>query len=256
MSALPLLVALGGLYAAGVLRVRRPWPRWRSAAWAAGLVALGAALAGPVDAGADRRLADHMVQHLLLTGPAPLLLAAAAPVRLALAASGPAGRRRVAGVLRSRAGRLAGRPAVALPAAVAVLVGFHLTGLFALALEHPLVHAAEHAALFWTALVAWVVLLGVDPLPHTPGVIGRLAWLTALMTAMAVVGAVLVSADHVLWAPYAAQPNALADQRAGGTVMWLGGVAILVPATLAICGHALWREEQRQRRREAAGARP
>jgi cytochrome c oxidase assembly factor CtaG len=254
MSALPLLAVLAALYGWGVLRVRRPWPAWRTVAWAGGLVALGLALAGPVDAAADRRLADHMVQHLLLTAVAPALLAIAAPVRLALGALAPPGRRRLAALLHGRAGRTLGRPGVVLPLAAGALLVFHLTGLFELALQHPLVHALEHAVLFWTALAAWMVLLGVDPLPRTPGAIGRLAWLMLLMTAMAVVGAVLVSADHVLWPAYAGQPHALADQRTGGTVMWLGGAAVLVPVTLAVCGHALWREEQRQRRRDAVGA--
>jgi hypothetical protein len=57
----------------------------------------------------------------------------------------------------------------------------------------------------------------------------------------------------VHFAHYAAQPGALADQHAAGTVMWVGAAA-LVPATVLASWLALWREELRQRRRDAAAA--
>lgn len=247
-------LALVAPYAWGVHRARRPWPVGRTLAFAAGAVLLAAAVGGPLDAAADRGLEAHMVQHLLLGMLAPGLLALGAPVRLALAALHRPGRRAVARALHSRPARVLTVAPVALALPVAALLAFHLTPLFALALAVPAVHALEHAVLFWTSLLAWSVLLGVDPLPVRLGAIGSLAGLTGLMIPMVAIGAVYLSADTVLFAHYAHAANALADQHRGGDVMWIGGVAILAPVTLALGARALLLEEARQRRREAAHA--
>ena len=224
--------------------------RARLACLAGGLAALAVAL-GPLDAPAGARLSAHMAEHLLLLTVAPALLALGAPVRLALRVLPPRGRRALANGLRSAPARTLGRSPVAIAVSGAVVVAFHLPPLFGAALASPLLHGGEHAALFWSALVSWIVVLGVDPLPHRLGPIGALAALTAAMIPMAAVGAVYLGAGHVLFAHYAA--GGLADQRSAGTLMWLGGVAVLVPAAVAVAGWALWREEERQRRREALG---
>jgi cytochrome c oxidase assembly factor CtaG len=237
-----LAVALG--YGWGVHRRARPWPAVRTAAFAAGAAALGIAL-GPLEAPATAGLAAHMVQHLLIAVVAPALLAAGAPVRLALGALPRAPRRRLARTLQGGAAAILGRPPVALVLAGTAVVALHLPPLFSTA---PVAHAVEHAALFWTALGSWIVVLGLDPLPHAPGPIGALAWVTAAMVPMAAVGAIYLAAPHALFAAY----PSIADQRSAGTIMWIGGVALLVPAAVAVAGRALWREEQRQRRREEA----
>ena len=220
----------------------------RALALAAGAIALGVAL-GPLDGPADARLSAHMAQHLLLVTVAPALLALGAPVRAILRALPRGGRRRLARALRSRPAHLLTSLPVALALSAATVVAFHLPPLFGAALAHPLVHDLEHALLFWTSLLVWVCVLGVDPVPRRAGAIGGLAALVALMIPMAVVGAAYLGAGHVLFAHYA--PGGPADQRSAGTIMWLGGMAVLVPAAVAVAGRALWREEQRQRRREA-----
>jgi putative membrane protein len=236
-----------GLYLWGVARARRPWPWPRTAAALAGAVALAAALAGPIDAASDHDLAAHMLQHLLVAGIAPLLLALAAPVRLALAALPPEGRRALGRALHLGAVRVLAHPVVAVPLAAAVMVASHLTGAFELAAGSPPLHAIEHAALFWTALLAWMSILGVDPLPGTPDGVTALAWISLMMVAMTGVGVMLATDDRPRYARY---PD-IAEQHAGGTIMWLGGALVLVPVAVAVAMWALEREERRQRRREA-----
>ena len=96
-----LLLAAGSLYARGrrarAARLRRV-AGGRTAAFAAGLATLVAALCSPVDAYADVSFTVHMAQHLLLTLLAPPLLALGAPITLALRAGSPAVRRWVDGV--------------------------------------------------------------------------------------------------------------------------------------------------------------
>jgi putative membrane protein len=77
---------------------------------------------------------------------------------------------------------------------------------------------------------------------------------------MALVGVVLLTVDHPMYAPYADAArtlggSALADQQLAGTIMWVGGKLVLVAAVLAIGWSALVGEERRQVARERyAGA--
>jgi putative membrane protein len=244
-------VALGLLYAYGVATARRPWPWWRTAAATAALALLAVAL-GPLDAGADRRLADHMAQHALVGVLAPALLALSAPVRLALAAPSPTRRRAIAALLHARAPRLLLRPEVAVTLAAATVALLHLPGAMDAVERHGALHALDHAALFWTATLAWAAVLGVDPVPAAPGPIGLLVAAAAWMAPMALVGAAYANADHLLVGAYAAAGDTVADQRDAGTIMVLGGPLLLVPFALGAAARALWLEEDRQRRRERA----
>src|SRR6185503_18892032 len=81
------------LYVAAAMTVNRahpanPVPRWRVAAWLAGVAAIATALVSAVDVYAASLFSVHMVQHLLLSMVAPPLLALGAPMTLALRAAG------------------------------------------------------------------------------------------------------------------------------------------------------------------------
>src|SRR6266540_1043054 len=59
-------------------------PRWRIAAWLAGVATIAVALISSVDVYAGSLFSVHMLQHLLLAMVAPPLLALGAPITLAL----------------------------------------------------------------------------------------------------------------------------------------------------------------------------
>ncbi|WP_028061282.1 cytochrome c oxidase assembly protein [Candidatus Solirubrobacter pratensis] len=240
MIAAVCLAIYAGLYAAGARRVPR-WPAERTAAFAAGLALVAVALLSPLDGDAERRLSAHMAQHLLLGLVAPLLLAAGAPVRLALAALHGRERRALARLLHA----LPLRPAVGWAAFTAVMLGTHLTGLYELAVRDPLLHALEHLAYLAAGLLFWAPLVGAGPLPHPPGPAARLAWLLAAMPPMGLVGAHLLTGGVA----YASYPS-LADQRTAAGLMWGAGSLVLAAALVWIVFAALLREEERQRRRE------
>lgn len=250
MIATGLAAVAFGVYLVTALHVGA-WPALRVASWGLGCLALAVALSPRLDAAADARLAPHMVEHLLIGVVAPALLAAAAPVRLALIALPSPGRRALGRGLRHPVVHTLGRAAVAVPLAIVVFVGLHAPFAIDAALRSPALHAGEHALLFYSALLMWIVVLAVDPLPAAPSPVSRLAWLMLVMIAMSVVGAVYSSAAHVLVPGYSSIPHALGAQRVGGAVMWVGGAALLVPAMIATVFEAMVREEARQRRREA-----
>jgi cytochrome c oxidase assembly factor CtaG len=67
------------------------------------------------------------------------------------------------------------------------------------------------------------------------------------MASMAFLGLALFSASHVLYPTYGAvegASKAIADQRIGGTLMWLGGMFNIVPA-LAFVMLAWMRADER-----------
>jgi len=233
------LLALAAAYLWGARRVRR-WPAGRTAAFLAGLAAIAAALV-VLDGAAHRRLSAHMVQHLLLAFVAAPLLVAGSPLALALRATG------------ARARRLLPVPAlghpvigwVALPAAMAAT---HFTGIYDAALAHPVVHAAEHGVYLLAGVLFWRPVLGADPVPHRPGPVGRLLYLTLAAGPLAVVGVALASSHRPWYAAYATSPGALADQRAAGELMWVGGGLMLA----AIVMLSTWAAVEREHRRRLA----
>jgi cytochrome c oxidase assembly factor CtaG/cytochrome c2 len=242
-------------YAWGARRARA-WPAHRSACFALGVGAVLAALCSGLDAYADRLLSVHMVQHLVLTLVAAPLLVAGSPVALALRALPRAGRRTLARALRSRPARVVTHPLTTWSLLPAAMLASHLTGIYELALRHPLAHAAEHLAFLGAALLFWLPLLGVEPLPHRPSWVARMLYMLLAMPAMALSGIVLSIDQHVRYPSYLAPAralhvDALADQHMGGAIMWIVGSILAGLLTMLAAWLALVREEQRMQAREA-----
>ena len=160
------------------------WPRRRAAAFLAGL-ALFAVAAGL----GDEPLARHMASHaLMVCGAAPLLVLGA-PVSLALRRLPRAEARELAALIAARPLRWLVNPVIAWALFVAVQLAFHVTPLFAAALDHPLLHALEHAAFLLSALAFWDCTIGTDPIPGRPSPPLRALMLLTAMPAMDASGA-------------------------------------------------------------------
>ena len=221
--ALPLLLS-AALYAWGlarVVRAGRAFPRLAPFAFGAGLVAIAAALLGPMDALADASLAWHMAQHLVLISLAAPLVLWGAPVRLALAALPARPASRLARVLGSAPIRLVGHPLFGLAALTVVLYGVHFSPLYERALEDERVHAAEHVLFLAAALAYWMPIFAIAPAPYARAHPVRLLALFLTLPVSAFLGFAFYVTGHVLYAHYAARPDALADQMNAGAVMWL-----------------------------------
>jgi cytochrome c oxidase assembly factor CtaG len=254
-AVLVLLVALAVAYVAAARRARRRWPRRRTAAFLAGLGILGVASQSGIETWSERLLSVHMVEHLLIIGPAALLLLAGAPITLALRTLPRRGRAGLVRLLHSRAVRVVAHPLAGLSIFSGVVLATHVPAAYDAALRDPFVHGLEHALYLWAALLFWAPVVAADPLPHRLSPVGNLGYLLAAMLPMSAVGAWLISTDTVAYSPYAAAArrlgvSALADQRAGATIMWLGGTLVLVGATLVAAWTSLVREERRARARE------
>ncbi|MFZ1925895.1 MAG: cytochrome c oxidase assembly protein [Solirubrobacteraceae bacterium] len=246
----------GALYGWGAMRCRARWPARRTTSFMTGLFVVALALLSGIDQYADELLSMHVLEHLLLILIAPLLLLWGAPVRLALSASPPPGRRAIAALLRSRTLHVLTRPACGFALFTVVVLGTHLTGVYEAALRNQAIHACEHAAYFWSGLLFLAPLLAADPIPHPPGAIARFSWLMAAMVVMALPAGVFLFDGHVHYPFYVApahalHTSALSDQRAAGVLMLVGGGVVMGVLAIVIAMSAMLAEERRQKRRDS-----
>jgi putative membrane protein len=253
------IVAAAWLYGMGLRRAARagtPHPRRAAVAFFAGLTVVALAVASPIDAYAEVSFSVHMAQHLLLTLLAPPLLAVGAPITLALRSTRPQTARLLSRLLRSVPAVVLSDPVVGWALFVGVALVIHLTPLFDLALRSSGAHALEHALWLAAALVYWWPIVGRDPSAHPVSYPVRLLSLFLAMPAMSFLALAIYSATGPLYEEYASLPapwgpSALADQRAGATMMWLVGNLALVLAMLIVA--TAWKrdDDARQRRLEA-----
>jgi putative membrane protein len=242
-----LLGASAGLYALGVRRLWRRAGRGRgitpghAARFAAGWLALFAALVSPIDALGAELFSVHMVQHELLMVVAAPLFVLSRPVEAWTWALNPAWRRAMAGVARVRALRVgwnaSSQPVGAWSFHAVALWGWHVPVLFQAALADEAVHIAQHSCFFVSALFFWWSVFGrAAGRPNGASV----ASLFITMMHTSALGALLTFAPAPWYPGYeSAQAyalSALEDQQLGGLVMWVPGSLAYVAAALAIVG--------------------
>jgi cytochrome c oxidase assembly factor CtaG len=233
-------VGLAYLAAAVVGRRRdrrgRPWPAGRTACFLAGLAVLVVALDSGIGARADEHLSAHMVEHMLIWLVVAPLLVLGAPVRLALFATGPTGRRRIARILHSEAVRTLTGPVFAAALFTLVVIATGVPAVLDLTLEDDLIHVGEHALYLLTAILVWAPLIGADPLPHRPAIGTRCWCVIACMAPMALIAAWLLAATQPLYPDYEAALGtaaALHDQRVAGLIMLATAIPALAIAIAA-----------------------
>lgn len=236
------LIALGGfavVYRSGLRAAGSRGPdTTQRLAFAAGLVILGVALAGPVERLAHHSFAAHMAQHLLLGLIAPPLLLVGRPLEV-ISRLGSRSRQRKAArayghILRLGRGRAYLAP-VALLAYALTWWFWHAPATYTAALTSPVVHALEHATLIVAALALWAPIVRPRRLP---------AWLgPLLLLGAAVQGGLLATLLTFAQRPWYAgigygTLTPLQDQQFGGAMMWV--VAGLVYLFGAATGFVRW----------------
>jgi cytochrome c oxidase assembly factor CtaG len=237
-----LLVASGGLYAVGYLRLRRRSRRSRNvravhlASFACGWLALTIALDSPLDALAAALFSAHMVQHEMLMLVAAPLLVIGRPLAVWIWAFPATMRGGIARAVRTRWLRMPWRvltmPLAAWLLHAAVLWGWHAPVFFEAALARRGIHTLQHASFLIGALLFWWTVFGNT----SRGAHGAHA-LLSLFTTMVHTGALgaLLTLAPGLWYPsYIESTSALGfdplqDQQLGGLVMWVpGGLAYVI----------------------------
>lgn len=227
-AAQPLAIALAALLVAGYVtwlrRLDRPWPAWRSAVFALGVLVLVWTSCGFLQVYSDSLYWVWTTQTLLLWLVVPILVLSGHPVQLARASS--SGANRIERALRSRFCRVIANPLVG-PALVPLLsFGLFFGPLPAWTIEwRPLGWLVQVALLAIGALMV-LPLVGLDEDVSSLAVGLSLAIGTFELVLDALPGIILRLHTGLVtsWFDHRAArswtPDALHDQRAAGAILW------------------------------------
>lgn len=238
---LPVLVVVllaGGLYLAGVRRLRgqrRPWPAARVVAFCVG--GLGTIVIATMSfIGVYQGVLFYIrsVQTILLLLVAPLFLTLGLLLSL-LIATLPGPGQRIEAVLHSRLAQLLTFPAITTFVLVAVPFVLYFSPWYAASLQHPAVRELTYLALLAPGFVFFWMFLRVDPVPREYPYLVALWVSAAEVVGDAVLGlAVLADQNLIAGAYYRALarpwgPNLHSDQVIGGGALWVLGDVVGLP---------------------------
>ncbi|HYO42991.1 MAG TPA: cytochrome c oxidase assembly protein [Candidatus Limnocylindrales bacterium] len=252
---LPAIVALV-LWWLGVRSVNRAHPanpvrRSRSVAWTLGVLAVLVALDSGIERYDTTLFWVHMVQHMLLTLVAPLLLLSAGPITLVLRAASPETRRRwILPLLHSRVLRLLSFPVVSWVLFAAVMWGSHFSPLFDASLENEWIHRLEHGLFLGSALLFWWPVVGPDPSPWRMRPAAKVLYVGLQMPqntflALAIYMSSVPLYQHYLTTGRTWGPTPLEDQQLAGAIMWLGGDLVFLTVVILLVW-AWMRDDERR----------
>jgi putative membrane protein len=241
------LILVECVYLRGWYRLRSALPRllssWRAAAFASGLFSLWAAVGSPLAAMDHLLLTAHMAQHLLLmTVSAPLILLGTPVIVLLNGLPKRFARSTLRPLLRCSPVRQFGRalthPVLCWLVGAAAVIGWHIPGLFELAMRSALWHEIEHGSflaagvLFW-----WPVVQPWPSLARWPPLCVPLYLFLATLPCD-VLSAVLVFCGRVVYPHYVSAHRLfnippLRDQECAGALMWVWVTFVyLVPSAI------------------------
>ena len=247
------VVIVAGLYAWGMVRVRRrhparPWPLWRGLIFLLGLLVIVFATEGGVGTYDDTLFWDHMIQHLMLLMVAPPLLVTGQPMTLLLHASRNPLHTWVKRALRSGPVHAITAPAFGVTAYAGTVVLTHLTSFMNLVESNDSVHEAEHALFLVVGYIYFLPLIGREPIRWKVSYPSRIFLLFLAMPVDAFTGLALGSESGDPFPNMAHQrpswaPSPISDVHIGGAVMWVGGAGIMFALTMAV--FFAWSREKR-----------
>jgi putative copper resistance protein D len=253
--AVGLAVLLGASYLSGVVRARRrgPWPWPRCLFFAAGLLVYLLATCGSIGVYDQALYSAHMVGHLACVMAAPALLVAGRPFELAVAAAPGRGRRRIEAALHSRVATFLTAPPVALASYAVVIVGTHLTGLMDSIMRNPWAGQVEHLVYLLVGIQFFVLVLGDAPLRWQLSTPARWLLLALSMAVDTFVGIVIMQGNTpvAMVAAPGLNVDPLSDTHTGGSIMWVGGDAIMAAIMIGLV--LSWLGDPDRQRRDSAG---
>ena len=231
------LVLAAGLYLYAVTRLRArgiPWSTGRCVLWLVGLLIVFVATSSSVGAYDTTLFTMHAVQHMLLQMLAPVPLALAAPITLALRTLPRGGRRALLSVLHSRPSRLLTHPLTAYAIFVVSPFVLYYSPLYEATLRNDWLHDLGHLHFILTGFLLFAVLLALDPLPHRMPYVFRVMMIIGLGPMHVLLGIPVMMGNDIFAESYYTElarnwgPSLLSDQQVGGGLLWVFGDVVTV----------------------------
>ncbi|WP_232835521.1 cytochrome c oxidase assembly protein [Actinocorallia populi] len=267
-----LVLVLGGVYLAGVLRLRRrgdAWPWGRVVAWFTGLLSIVAVTLTGVATYAPVLFSVHMAQHMTLAMLTPIFLVLGAPTTLALRALKPAEvrgdrgpREWLTAFLGSRFTKVLAHPVTAGLIFIGSTYALYFSPAFEWMMRNHLGHIGMMMHFVLSGYLFYWVIIGVDPSPHKVPHVGRLLLLFVTMPFHAFFGIALMNMGKPLAAEWyeAVQPpwgvTPVHDLQTGGAIAWGFGeiptfiVLIAIVVQWAVSDQRLSRRSDRKADRD------
>lgn len=234
----PLAVSVA-VYAVGIARLaQRSDLRgrfWEHACYAAGWLALAAALVSPMHWLGEHLFTFHMIEHEIVMAVAAPLLVLARPIGPLLWGLPRLFRLQIAGFAQSRSWRIGWngltRPATATTLHGIAIWAWHVPALFDSAVEDDVLHRLQHLSFFATGLLFWWALVR----RATPGAAVGHLFITMIHTG--VLGALMALAPRVLYTVQTQHAldwglTPLEDQQLAGLIMWVPAGTVYAAAAL------------------------
>ena len=226
----------------------RHFGRGHIAAFVLAIAALYAALEPPLEPRADGSFLAHMAQHMLLVYVAAPLFLLAAPMMLALGALGKRRARLLGRFLSGGLWRALTFPVFTWLFFTVVMWGAHFSALYQLALTYPAVHILEHVLFFVSALLFWQAIIQIGPVSWPMNFPLRVVYVFLAMPQSAFLGLALYQTRLPLYPQYVMTQGgvaaALADQHAGGELMWIAGGFLMFAVFMIVV--AMWGSYERR----------
>ena len=239
------LIAAWYLRARWILGLRsRPWSKWKTISFLAGLFAVDVALQSPIVAGAMVHFQTHVIQHLLLMVVAPPLLALGAPSTLLLQTASRATKVRWLHIMQSRTFAAFSHPLSAFFFYFGVMTIFFLTPLINVSMQHMALMDVMNVIFLLGATLYWWPMIGLDPIVHWKMTYGARMMNILLGSAVeAFLGVTIIAASHPIASIYTVN-----DTHSGGALLWVSTEFITLGAFLPI--YLQWaRSDERAGRR-------
>jgi putative membrane protein len=220
--------------------------------FAAGLLAILAALVSPIDSLGDQLMLMHMVQHIVLLDIAPILLI----LGLNKVLLRPITRR--LNVIERRAGYLA-HPAFAVIAYAGFMWAWHIPAMYDAALNNTAVHAFEHLCFSVAGALYWWHILSPIRNRMRLGGMGPIAYMVSTKLLVGLLGIGLAFAPSSIYPFYAHHPHywglsPAEDQSMAGLAMALEQSIVMGIALVVLFVQMLTESEREAQRAERYSA--
>lgn len=251
------VVVAAAAYLYGVRRLRvagASWSTGRCVLWVLGLLVVLVATSSSVAVYDTTLFSAHAVQHMLLSLLAPVPLALAAPITLALRTLPKRPRRILVRLLHSRFSKVVAHPLTAYALFVVSPFVLYYSPLYEASLRNDLLHNLAHVHYVLGGFLLFAVILALDPLPHRMPFVFRIMMIIGLGPMHVVLGVPIMSGNEVFaeeWYQEVGRtwgPSLLSDQQAGGGLLWVFGDVVTIGFLAGLYTHWL-RSDARDARR-------